>query len=372
MKFHQKIAWFVTLIFVLMSVAFLARGLQQILLPNSATQAKDLHTNWTEMQLVLHRQSPYGNVETASPYPPWTFPANVLLYWPPWSLAKVYYAFVNLACVGLLAGWAWKVALRHGAYYALVVATSVTAFSSIATGLGLGQNAIVYTTFLVGALVSYQGGWHMLCGILLGIAMSKINIALPFILPFIFRKDWKVVAAAAAYMLGATLFMAFWLHSPPLEMMNMWVVAAQRNNGVPYGPASLLTCVGVPADMASRSCAVVVLTAAVVTLAMLRKLPILVLFGLAAGFARLWTYHRVYDNIMLAFLLVGLADLYLRTRLRSVGAAWLLVGMTLWYPIRIMDVPVVHLIHVIIWVAGMIILALLATRTQSDSSPVRS
>jgi hypothetical protein len=366
---RRRAALCLSLIFILMSVGFLGRGLQQALLPNSAAQAKDLRTNWTETQLVLHRQSPYQDQWAASPYPPWTFPANLAFYSPPWSLAKPWFVLINLVCLLLLAGWAWRVVGGTHGFDAMVAATSITAISSIATGLGLGQNAIIYTALLAGSLVCYQGGRPILSGLLLGIAMSKINIATPFILPFVFRKETKVVAAAAAYMLGATLLVAFWVHSPPWTMMKLWTAAAQRNNGVAYGPASLLTCVGMSPDTAARGCAVVVLSVAVAVLAMLRKLPILTLFGLAAGFGRLWTYHRVYDNVMLAFLLVALADLHFRTKLRSVGLAWLLVGLTLWIPIRSMDVPIVHLIHVLIWIAAMIVLAWGAQRCISHFIP---
>jgi len=365
---HQKAALCVSVIFILMAVAFLGRGLQQVLLPNSAAHAKDLHSRWTEIHLVLHRESPYGPAGTPSDYPPWTFPAALVFYWPPWPLAKLWFVFINLFCLLLLAGWAWRVAPRGDACDALVAATSIAAFSSIATGLGLGQNAIIYTVFLAGSLVFCEGGWRILSGVLLGIAMSKISIALPFILPFVFRRDVKVVAAVAAYMLGATLLTAFWVHSSPWEMMKLWILATGRDNGIAYGPASLLTYAGMPASVATRGCEIVVLAAAVAVLAMLRNLPILTLFGLAAGFGRLWTYHRVYDNVMLAFLLVALADLYFRTKFRSVSVAWLLVGMTLWIPIRSMDVPIVHLIHVLIWIAAMMTLAWGARQRMKESS----
>jgi len=365
---HRIAALCVTLVFVVMSAAFLARGLQQILPSNSGAHAKDLHTNWTEMQLVLHRGNPYR--EAGSPYPPWTFPANLAFYSPPWSITKPWFVIVNLGCLALLAVWAGRAVPRVDICVTLLAATSITAISSIATGLGLGQNAIIYTAFLAGSLLLYDAGWHILSGLLLGIAMSKISIALPFILPFVFRKDLKLVAAAAAYILGATLLIAFWVHSQPWELMKLWVAATQRDNGVPYGPASLLTCVGVPPGVATRGCALVVLAVAVPVMAMLRKLPMLTLFGLAAGFGRLWTYHRVYDNVMLAFLLVALADLFLRTKSCAAGVAWILVGWTLWYPIHTIDVPVVHLIHVLIWIAGMITLACGALQRSPD--PVKT
>ncbi len=353
-------------LFLFLSLAFMARGLQQLLPANSLTQAKDLRTNWDELRLVFHRQSPYNGVENApsSPYPPWTFPANVIFYWPPWAVAKGYFAFINLVCLLLVATWAYHVGAGGDERYSIVLATSVTAISSIATTVGLGQNSIIYTTLLAGVLVLYERRQRLLCGVLLGIALSKINIALPFALPFLFRRDAKVLAAAGAYIVVATLALGGWCHSGLLEMMRLWIAAAERFSGTPYGPASLLVGVGVSTGVAARVCAVGVLALAVIAMAAWRRLPMLASFGLAAGFGRLWTYHRVYDNFMLVFLLVALADVWIRTRSRTVGAVTLLVGITLWFPIRSIDVPVVHLIHVLIWSVGIVVLGVSATNMQ--------
>ncbi len=363
----RKAAACATLLFALMSAAFLARGLQQLLPANSATQAKDLRTNWTETHLVLHRQSPYGDA-APSPYPPWTFAAAILFYGPGWPAVKLWFLLINIACLLLLAAWAWRAVPRGGPWTAPLAAASVMAISSIATGLGLGQNAILYTAFLAAAFLSYERGWRILSGLLLGIAMSKISIALPFALPFLFRKEIRVLAAAAVYIAGATLLLAWWIHSTPWQMLEAWIPAAQRNNGIAYGPASLLVWAGAPAGIATRGCAALFLGAAVATFVALQKLPMLTLFGLASGFGRLWIYHRVYDNVMLAFLLVALAAVYLRTKSRAAAAAWLLVGFTLWYPIHAMDVPIVHLIHVLIWLAAMVILAMADRRPAPPGS----
>jgi hypothetical protein len=352
-----KLAISAAVILLLLGGALLVRGLGEVLLPNSATQAKDLRTNWTQLQMVLHHENPYRDPATASPYPPWTFPANVALYALPWGVAKLWFVFLNLGCLLLLAAWAWRQALPAGKSAALLNAASWLAISAIATGLGLGQNAIVYTSVLTAVLVLYQKGWKFAAGLLLGIAMSKINITLPFILPFAFRKEWKVAVAAVAYMVTAGSLVALWVHAPPLEIMRLWVAAAQRNNGLPYGPASLLTAAGMSAGTASRLTALVFMGAAVVVLGYFRNVQMLTLFGLAAGFGRLWTYHRVYDNVMLIFLLVALGELASRSRRGLAFLAWLLVGLTLWIPIRPMDVPVTHLIHVLIWMGGMFVLA---------------
>jgi hypothetical protein len=368
-SFHRRgsyLPWIAAGLLLLLSLAFMARGLQQLLLPSSSTQAKDLHTNWVELREVVHRQSPYsgaGNV-LASPYPPWTFPLSLILYWPPWPIVKEYFAFINIVCLLLLATWAYRVGAGGDARYSVELALSVTAISSIATAVGLGQNTVVYTALLAGALVLYERRQRLLCGVLLGIAMSKINIALPFALPFLFRKEGRVLAAAGAYIIAATLALGGWCHSTPLETMRLWVAAAERYNGVAYGPASLLVDMGVSPDIAARGCAVGVLSLAVIAMAAWRRLPIFTSFGLAAGFGRLWSYHRVYDNFMLVFLLVALADVWIRTRNRSVWVMVLLVGFTLWFPIRSIEGIIAYLIHVVIWSVGIVVLGVSATNLQ--------
>jgi hypothetical protein len=167
---------------------------------------------------------------------------------------------------------------------------------------------------------------------------------------------------------SANLAMGGWVHSGPVEMIRAWMAAAQKNNGAEYGPGSLLVRAGMPATMAARLCAVVFMSAALVVMGVLRKLPMLSLFGLASGFGRLWTYHRVYDNVMLIFLLVALAVGWFRDGSRWVCAAILLLGFTVWFPIHSIDVWQTHLLHVLIWMAAMAVLAVMARGEPAASA----
>ena len=92
----------------------------------------------------------------------------------------------------------------------------------------------------------------------------------------------------------------------------------------------------------------------------------------AAGFGRLWTYHRVYDNFMLVILLVAIADAYLRTNQWQLGAATLAVGSTLRLPPKAADLEVIQVLHLVLWGAAIIALAVwrpLVEKPTSNPAP---
>jgi hypothetical protein len=131
---------------------------------------------------------------------------------------------------------------------------------------------------------------------------------------------------------------------------------------VDYGPATFACRLGISAEIANRACEMIALLVAGITFALLRGLELTTLFGLAAGFGRLWTYHRVYDNFMLIILLVALADAYARTERQELGVAMIALGASLWLPSNVADTGSIQITHVLIWSAGTIALAVWAPR----------
>jgi Glycosyltransferase family 87 len=362
----------VTVFLSLLGTIYVGRGLQQLVATSSSTEAKDLRTNWEELRLVLAQENPYESA-TPSPYPPFTYPANFVFLWPPWPAVRLYFALLNLICLGFLMGWAYRVTALRDAAFAAALMVSIPAASAVSTGVGLGQNAVVYTALLIVALVLYRRRLWIESGLVLGVAMSKISISLPFVLPFVFRKDWKVLVGAALYIVGGTLLVCLWLRASPLHLIQLWVHGAERFACVGYGPATLMCELGVPVNIANRATEGVVVLVAATTFAWLRRLPLITLFGLAAGFGRLWAYHRIYDDFLVVILLVALADTYLRTNQWQVGTALVAVGITLWLPPKMTDFQVIQIMHLVIWGAAMIILAIWASRATEargdDSAP---
>src|SRR5262249_23764502 len=162
---------------------------------------------------------------------------------------------------------------------------------------------------------------------------------------------------AGTYIVGGTAVVCIWLNEPPLDLIQLWIQSAESLACAEYSPATFICRLGVPANTANRACEMVVMVAAVAGFAWLRGVSLVTLFGLAAGFGRLWTYHRVYDNFMLVILLVAIADAYLRTTQWQLGAAMLAVGSTLWLPPKVADLEVIQLLHLALWGAAIVALA---------------
>jgi hypothetical protein len=89
-------------------------------------------------------------------------------------------------------------------------------------------------------------------------------------------------------------------------------------------------------------------------LAALRTHDLLYSFAIAGVLARVWTYHKSYDNVLLIFLFIALAELAIRPnryRLLHWAVAGL-VGLTLWIPSRVSAVEHVQLAQIAIWLSA--------------------
>jgi hypothetical protein len=246
---------------------------------------------------------------------------------------------------------------------------SIPAISAVSTGLGLGQTAILYTALLILALQLRERGSSTAAGFVLGIATSKISITLPFLLPFFFRRDWRVLIAAGAYMFIGTAMVCLWLSESPLDLMQHWIQATQRVTCFErYGLATFICRLNAPETAGIRAVEVVVIVGSAAVFLWLRELPLMTLFGLAAGFGRLWTYHHFYDNFMLAILLVAITHAYLLTKRWQLGAATLAFISTLWLPPKAADLEVIEVLHLTFWVAAMIALAVWAPRAEKPAA----
>ncbi len=64
---------------------------------------------------------------------------------------------------------------------------------------------------------------------------------------------------------------------------------------------------------------------------------------------RLWTYHLVYDNVMLVFLLLAVINLTFKKPSKLNILILTLLSLTLLSPSGITDLPFVQIIQIITW-----------------------
>jgi hypothetical protein len=302
--------------------------------------------------------TPYSPARDAGWDAPWGWLGNALTYWPrpPWT--RPYYGLMMFGTIALMVAWAYQAGARSSRAGGVLLAAATLAISSICTVLGLGQNALFIVGALVASLMLAERGHRVLAGICLGFALAKPQIAAPFVLPFLCQGQFVVLVAAAGYLVSATVLVGWAVGLSPLAFIEGWMSFISDSPRWPgYGPYQLLMDAGVAQSTALFSTAIVVAAAGAVLIYLLRRRSLALLFALAAVTARMWSYHQLYDNAMLVFLLVATAVVADQRRDRVSVTTFLAVGLTLWIPGRACDLYAVQMLQMAVWLVGAAVIA---------------
>ena len=273
-------------------------------------------------------------------------------YWPNWPAVRWYFAIFNLIAGGLIFAWAYGVGRPHGKLAALALALGCTACSANSTTLGLGQYGIVITALLAASLWLCQRRRGAGSGLMLGLAMTKPIIAGPFCVPMLFRHEWKAIGWLAIYLTVADAVIWAVTKTNPVEMVVQMLRTGQGYMTSSYGPMNVLISLGMSQPRALAVTAVVVFGIGAVLMWQWVEAPLPVHFAIASVAGRLWTYHKLYDNVMLLFLLVAAGELAVRSRRPACFAVFLLIGLTLWAPGKACDHLSFQIFQVLMWIAG--------------------
>ena len=245
--------------------------------------------------------------------PPWTYALASLIWWPPWPQVCWWASLLDLLGLVLIAGWAYRTGRRAGRSEGVVVALISLACSNYFTVLLIGQLAIVILAFLVAALLLDRVGNDGFSGVMLGMAMIKPTIALPFFLIPLVRGRWVSLAVgAAAVGLGTA---AVWARTgvSPVEMLQQMTAVAEQveiPKGEP-GPVTWLIGLGLSAAAAVKAAMAAFLIPSAAAMWALRRRPVEVLYAVAAVTVQVWTHHKAYDEVVLLLLVVPLVTLAL-------------------------------------------------------------
>lgn len=337
--------------------AFLVKGYLGIFL---LSEPSDMGHRTAGLTFIRSGVTPYGPVHIVAPDAPWAWLGNAAIYWPPDPWLRGYYSILMLGVVALLWWWGWAVGCAVDRQRAFLLAASTLAISSVCTSLALGQNSPFVIAALVGCLLSAERGHRISAGLCLGFAMAKPQVAAPFALPFLWQGEFLVLASAAVYIAVATLIVCWLVSLSPWALMQSWLAYLGDSPRWPgYGPLQWLADLGVPEGTAIVLVALIFGGAAAVAIGMLRRRPLLLLFAVAAVGGRLWSYHQLYDNVMLVFLLLAVGEWAGRRRDVLTGALFIAVGLTIWAPGRFCDIPLFQTYQMLAWVGGAALLVLM-------------
>ncbi len=270
----------------------------------------------------------------ASGLPPWTYALHLLVY-PVWPLriVRAYLTLAGLLSLALVGWLAWASSRAWPPLPRALLLASTVALGAVNATFTQGQNGLFVNAGLAALL------WGLGCpgrlrdsvaGIGWALAMAKPTSALPFILIALVAGRWRIVLAGVAILAAVTAAVAARTHTPVIVLFEQFSRASldvvgqganiiQRSLVVAGANAALVRNVGVVAGG----------VLGVILAIRHRAAPVLLQAGLLAIVARLWSYHRAYDDLLLVFAVIAVAHV---SRTRRQPVPWALLAATLALP----------------------------------------
>ena len=391
----NSMTWRICLVAMTVALAMLAvvyhvRGYYYLTAPSE--DAIDLRNLWEAQQSILQghtaaanrafaaqhesnrqqfAEAPFASdLRTRMPlggYPPWCFLLGTALFWPSdWSVARWYFAGIDFVLIAGISVWTWRANRRDCMDQAWLLVAAVLAMNSICNTLVIGQYGIVILACLVATLWLYGRDQRVASGVMLGLALAKPTLSIPFVVPFLVKREWRVLVACGAY-LGLATAVAWWMTDANLiEMVLTKVKNAPGYAGRGDDPLSLAVQFGLDPAWAMSSIALISISVGTLVIWKWRKGDLLILFAIAGVVARLWTYHKKYDNLILMFLLVALGVHAVKQKDKVLGYAFLLTGFSLWAPSRLVVLPAFPWFQMVTWIVCLCVLLLRVGRDRRD------
>ncbi len=328
------------LIAVLLGVFSLISGARRALSPAGNI---DFHAYWYAGEHLRQRRNPYLAYQNAIYVEPpltnidssdlrWTVsyadksftPANtapLLLLIAPlsyftWQNAQIIWLVINLQCILLIPLLAIRLyhinnhsVLSGRSNFPIGLTITVLFLSLAATRLTLavGQTSLVVITLLLGAVLmasiaerddSDDRRAPMIgAAIMLGIALSKYSLALPILLYFVIRRQWKIVLGSLLVQLIGLLLQCGITRSSPVD--TFFAYGAIMRTHVGHSGIHLASLL--PSSLFWRLFAVAVVTLPVIYVGIRRKQTVLSLLALLSVWTLLVAYHRAYDVVLIIF-----------------------------------------------------------------------
>jgi hypothetical protein len=239
--------------------------------------------------------------------------------------------------VAWLAAWVMRDS-GGGAAGRWVAALGVLAIGASNNTMTHGQNSLLINGALALALGVTRDDrrvvWAIAGGAALAFAMTKPSSSLLLLLPALFQRRYLTLGICALVLAAATAFGAWWLgisagvQLAQFDRASLAIVGDGANvllNWSLHGPVS--------PKVARNVLGVLGVAAALLATWRLQRLDPVGLLGVLAVVSRLFTYHRAYDDVLIAFLLMALtARAFGSGKTTWWRAGWAACGLTLWLP----------------------------------------
>jgi hypothetical protein len=354
-----------------LALVYQVKGTLDLVWGTTPGSAVDLLNRDREQALFTAGENPFDHGTGSQP--PWGYPSGVLFTWPEWPEVRAYFAVVNLAALFVVMWWAYRAGPADRRDVRWLLAGAVAAFGGSVTATEVGQIGIVVTALLALSLWCDERGAHWWAGALVAVALIKPTISGPFAVALLLTGRYRASAAAAAYVVIASIVTWLVTGATPWRMLGQLAQAAgtYADDGT-FGLVEVLGPLGVPPPLLNPMAALIVTVPGIALVWRCRpSLPYA--FAVAAVWGRLWTYHKSYDDIMLVFLLVPLGVLALRaTAVPAAVASFGVIGLLAWLPGRLLALDAVQIAQLLAWPVALAVVLLAAGRARTESQAALS
>jgi hypothetical protein len=208
---------------------------------------------------------------------------------------------LNLASLGLLCGVVIRLWAKDWPFWLQVsFCLAVIASKPVRGGIALGQFHLIPTALMLATVLALHEARRLAAGIMLGVALAKPTMALPFLGYLVARRQWQAIGVAVGFHALALAVVAIWLGMGPIRLLDEWVTTArlQLSEGAIDLPSLILKAwPAAPVSPPQVTLAVLAVGFAVTLRAWWKPEPALVSF--CTFVAAIFTYHRPYDLVLL-------------------------------------------------------------------------
>jgi hypothetical protein len=247
--------------------------------------------------------------------------------------AVVFWLLINLIVLLITIYLANKLIITsENARSLIYVAAFFLTWAPVRVTFRLGQNSLVITALILGALLARQKDKKIAGGLLLGLSLVKYSLSLPFFLYLLWKREWKMILSSVALTGTLTGVYAWHLEISPLKaitdslsLVREVQLSASGYIGTTEIRLLMLDLAG-GNDLAASFLTTSLIIAGLLAIALAfvrnpKDEPLH--FALLSLFA-LWTsYHRVYDSVLCIVPAALLIDYRLRKRFPKLSFFWL-------------------------------------------------